>query len=863
MPRRRPRTPASAGTPATPSPTSQTSPQTPTGQDGVVQRKLHDLVATQRYNDAIRLREQALRRQPALQLQPSEADLWCLEGRQAVKQGQRKRAETALHKAIALGLCGEPEYLLARLWLTHGEGRRGLTLLQQAFEEGRLPATHAGAYLKLLLIEGDTETVRQLLRTMPERFQAPQIHWASGVLHLLEGDARQAQRQFGLMAGPATPGDHVMAWKAWAALESGDHAAARQSLAAADAHPACIALSLDQLARSGDRPSAIYSLEQRTLPGRELVLALELLHRLRQRQWRSAGQLLMSEERILLKALPDLGSLRRTLLLLAGQQAVDQESPRDAIRCWRTIVERPQFDPELALRLYPVLDGEGEEEAIQAERLVSQLLSWLRRTAREAPADWPEPKLSTTQARLLCWQIDQLIQSFGGQRRVRACLDQASQLAPEHADVVGRRGMVAMLDEDFASAIPLLQQAIAGGCRSPLAYEMLKDALESSGEEEASEQLQQQHGAQFDDIPALRSPIEEFPIWLDIVTQNDVHDIKQHLSRTSSKTPALQALRVFFDHAIPPQFPDHREKTLIDVGPFTQAWEALLAKLPPAEQVEALTTLLTAMLRFVPLTRKAMVAQIEARQAELEALAADRHAPHFEQTLQGLLLVCGLRYRRIDVLKPRVTPLLRRSSQPDRLVARVVLDLAVLGNPRPWKSIVSEYRIRDRQNPLLALALALVEPKDGYTYSSLRRQAFEQARIQQDSETLAACRREELWDELRERRSSELFLKRRLFSRGGQGDQGLQDLDLRAMLQRLMLEQNLEPLSPLKLELIMPMVESVIETNLEELRAEGGDHQAQHDLAEEMLRELVQMQMNYADRQQRSARGRRRSFMDL
>jgi tetratricopeptide (TPR) repeat protein len=159
MPSRRPPSPAGSG-----------------GKEQSLQRKLADLVARRSYSQAIRLREQALRRQPELELQPGEAQLWCLEGRQALEERQPQRAETALATAMALGLHGEPLYLLARLRLDHGQPEQALALLQEGFEEGTLPKDYAGAYLKMLLLSGRQERVRELIRDQPRRFQAQQIH---------------------------------------------------------------------------------------------------------------------------------------------------------------------------------------------------------------------------------------------------------------------------------------------------------------------------------------------------------------------------------------------------------------------------------------------------------------------------------------------------------------------------------------------------------------------------------------------------------------------------------------------------------------------------------------------------------------
>lgn len=142
------------------------------------QRKISDLVARRQYSQALRVREQALLRHPEWLLSPSEAQLWCLEGRLAMEQQQPKRAETALNRAVALAPGGEALVWLARLRLEAGQPERALALLEEAFVAGQLAAEFSGAYLKLLLLQGREAQVRALIREQPRRFQSQQIHWA-------------------------------------------------------------------------------------------------------------------------------------------------------------------------------------------------------------------------------------------------------------------------------------------------------------------------------------------------------------------------------------------------------------------------------------------------------------------------------------------------------------------------------------------------------------------------------------------------------------------------------------------------------------------------------------------------------------
>jgi hypothetical protein len=720
------------------------------GEDSRLRRKLADLVAKRRYRDALRVREQALRRRPELNLQPSEAQLWCLEGQQAALEGQPKRAEEAFRKAIGLGLAGDPLLGLARLWVQHGQTARALELMGEAFTAGRLPQSHAGAYLKLLFLAGEVEQVRALIRTPAKRFQPHQIQWAAGVLSLLDGDSANARRQFARMAGPPSPGDSGAVWRAWAALEAGDSAAALTALKDQD-HPACAAVALDLAARTGTAPTASLDLRRRDLPCRDQALALILLHHLRQQNLLGAAQLLLNNERALLAVLPDLAKQRRTLLLLAGQQALEREASREALICWRPIVNRPSFDPDLALRLYPLLDESDEDEHNQeAERLVGQLMNWVRRAAQDDPSAWPEPLLSTTRARLHCWQADHAMRLGQGPQAHRA-VEQARQLAPDLPDVIGRHGALTLLNKDDAAAIPLLWQALDGGCRARMVYVVLDQILQQRGENEAWLRLRRQHGASFGLPPPPPDQNGEVPDWLAALSADDVSELAEILEDTSESGAPLDVLRVLLEHLPPPANSTAASsgrrgvKRPLELPAASDCWDALLDPLPPEERVEPLMAILVAIQRFCRRSGKAITSQIALRQAQLERLAAASGSSHGERALRALLLLHGLRLKPSESPDPEVVALLRRAPQPQRTLPLALLDLYLFASTRPWRSLVETLHRQEPDNPLLTLALATMERDTSLAWTLLREKAFEQARRQQDSVALAACRRDQAW----------------------------------------------------------------------------------------------------------------------
>lgn len=742
-------------------PPGQTRPPA-SSEHEALQRKLADLVRQQRYTQAIRLREQTLRRQPDLDLHPSEAHLWRLEGQLAAAEGQIKRAEAALAKAMALGLHGEPEYELARLRLRHSGVKHALEPLHQAYNANTLPVEYAGAYLKLLLLQGEVEQVQQLVRTAPERFQPQQIQWVDGVLSLQANDPAAASRAFQLMVGPASPRDQVGAWRAWAQLEAGHPDAAAAALVTADPKlpkqhrsaqpkgpvlPVGVAVALDLAARDGRRPGELVNLSQPTLPHRELALALELLFHLRQGNLLTAANLLLEQERSLLSAHPALAVLRRPLLLLAGQQALEQDSDEDAIRCWRPLVERNGFDPDLALRLYPLLDRcESTDNNREAERLATLLISWVRRSARDAPNDWPQPLLNRTLARLHCWQADQFM-VLGAQQQARRSVKQAEDLAGDDPEVVGRRGILAGINGDWDAALPLIWQSLDGGCRYVPLYSMLRSWLEMTQQHEELTRLRRTHGPAFDDGLQASEGAGQPPSWLELLGECKPQELADRLERAPQPDAGVRALRLLLEHTSPAKGLG-AAKLNLDVLSLAAPWEDLLATLPAGDRAEAITAALLATHCHCLRRRKAVLSQIEAWHAELEQLATASGSDHSGAAQRAQLMLLSLRLRPGEAFQREARRLLGRTARPERTLALALLDLRQVASTRPWRPIVEELQRQDPQNALLPVALATMEPQLSRLHHQLMERGFGLARQQQDQEALAACHREEQWSNL-------------------------------------------------------------------------------------------------------------------
>lgn len=838
----------------------------PAGDPVALQRKLSDLVARRLYSQALRVREQTLRRHPDWTLSPGEAQLWCLEGRQALEQDQPKRAETAFARSLALAPGGEALLWLARLRLEQAQPQQALALLEEPFHAGQLAPELAGAYLKLLLLQGQVQTVSTLLREQPGRFQSQQMHWAAGVLSLLEGNPAQARRQFERMAAPASPGDHTAVWRAWALRELGDSRAAA-ALNGAD-HPACAALAIDLAACSDEPLDTLLAGSRHHPPPPEKLRALELLRQLRRGNHLQAAELLLSHERLLLYAVPELAALRRPLLLLAGQQALDLEAPEAAIRCWRPIVDRPALDSNLALRLYPLLiEGDDDGDWQEAERLAGLLLSWLRRAARANPDAWPEPLLSTTLARLHCWQADPQIR-LGMRQQARRSVEQARQLAPDLPDVLGCQGLLALMNGSSSGAIPLLLQAIERGCRNGTVFHVLEEALEEEGRQEERQRLLRDHGPRFG---VLESPLAESaadpPLWLVMLSEADALAMANSLSAHPGGTGGgLEALRIFSDHVTAQRSKGSGGEVVVNlrrpdlqVKQASARWDALLAGLPPREQVEALTAMVAATLRFCRRSGRVLEAEIGARLLQLEGHLADGDAATADRALRGLLLLLGLRLKRGERPDAPAARLLRGCHRPEQQLPLALLDLRLLHSTRPWQGMVRELQRQDPDNPLLSLALATMERSFTSPYTRFSEQALEQARRQQDRQALAACRRERAWIEAAFDRELARRRARRLAD-DPLWQKRISQLDPMAMLRGMVEETGMGPTSEAELQRLLPE----FERQLREAFARMGPEEFQRQVMQQVMAERDQeAETQEQERPAPPRPKRRRTFMDL
>ncbi|WP_017301930.1 tetratricopeptide repeat protein [Nodosilinea nodulosa] len=699
-------------------------------------------MAKKQYPQALRKLQQAQKRDPDQGFGITEADIWLQQGQYEYGRAQYAKAEDSFGQALALGLQEDAYYWLSKCYLADNKAAEALELFQSAFDSKTLPKDLGGSYLKLLLLNHQAEQVEDLVKTQAKRFYAPHLHWAKGALALQAGDPKAALTHFKKMGRPASPGDYPPAWEAYAHQTLEDWPAAGRLLGMPSPafgglgfppmgpkHPAVQPLRMALATHSGRRLDDVCDLDQPDLPHRSAAWVLELLYLLRDDNFHDAAHVVLDFPKEVMGDYPELKTLYRPLMLLAGQQALQQQELSCTASFWGGVVDQPEFDPQLAVQLYPVLAA--IEDVRAAQQLVNQLLSWVQKAAKRDSQAWPSERLNATQAKLYCWLADHQM-SLGRYRDAERSVRKAEQLAPDHPEVIGRKGMQLFADDQKQAAIPLLTQALEAGCRFEEVYLALAECLQA--DKEALKSVRRKFGKHFGDT-GVDTEVE-IPAWVEALSFQYYEVMENFVNNHETPTPPLKALQIFLDSA--QDGPSGSQKISLDLEAAVPQWDDLLRSHSPSEQVEILKAIYLVIQQHARRNQKGITAQ-QSRYAE-QIFELIPTVPEANLAYLMLLPLKNPSTKRLDVA---VTAALRRSPQPGNLLAQAQLQLSWFGHNRVLAPLIEEQLRQEPQNPLLLLAKATLYPRSSLEYTTFYDQGFELARRLQDAIALQACREEE------------------------------------------------------------------------------------------------------------------------
>jgi tetratricopeptide (TPR) repeat protein len=716
-------------------------------------------IQQKKYRQAIDEVNRLRRLYPDLVLEVNEAELWLKRGNQEFEQNRLKDAESSFRRAVELGEQGEAHYWLSRCLVAQQRHNDALAVIQPAFEKGSLPKDYRICYLKLLLLNGDFARVQQLVSTQAKQFSAPQLHWARGVLALQAQKPAEALTCFQKIKKPLTPGDLPDAWRAYTQQQAGlwEQSAIALRLPTYNQfrfgsmlpkHPVLAKLCLYQWAVTGKPRLETEKLEVPDPHLQDSIRVCAMLQLIEAENPHDAAHLLLRPRTHFFNQLftlgtsgsgasgfPELDLLRPNLLLLAGQQCVAQGAMDCAEQFFEPLLDEkafrdPAFNPKLAMNGVFVFKANDSDQ--KAQQLLSRLIRWLEEDAKKHPQKWPAVSLKPILAHLHC-KIADCWMNLNRARLAKEALQRAEQIDPQSPEVIGRRGLQAMVENRRKEAVPLLTQALEKGCMFREVYEQLVDVLDEQGDRPAKAEIRRQFGKRFGDLEA---DLEEFPIWNEALSTQRYLAFEAMIQTTKEKHAAVRACRIFIDAVTaPPKTPT--SKVPIDQTAAIAGWEALLSGLAGEDLVETLQTIALAIVLYAK--RDKGIAALATRYM-LQLFELQKTIP---TAILAHLIVLSVKDNNANKLQFPLQHYLANQPQPGNALAELQFKLRRFGIIYSARTIIEKTLEREPQNPLLLLAYATTWQIGSSPYEKFHAQGFELARRLQDAKALQAFRQEQ------------------------------------------------------------------------------------------------------------------------
>lgn len=716
-----------------------------------LEQQIQGLITQKKYVAALQTLQQGLAQNPDQTLTVSEADILLLQGKDDVIKFKHSQAQKALSKALELGLYKDTYYWLAKSLLAQHKATEALELLQTAFGDKTLPKDLGGCYLKLLVLNDKMDVVEALIETQTKRFLMPHIHWARGAVALKSNRPKDALPHFKKAGRPASPDDRLMLWTAFAYQQAGEWAQAANALpmispsyygprfqSSASKHPAQQQMILLQTAHSDRAPSEFFDIDEPTLPERNAAWVLEFLDFIREEDYHEAAHLVLKFPAGALVEYRDLKALRHPLMLLAGEQSRQQQEIDCTATFWSEALAdttEATFDPNLALNLYQALRAVRSHR--KAIKLLTQLITWVKKTAQQNEQAWPPPRLNSILVKLLCWSTDSHA-SLGQHTDVMRILKQVEKIDPNHPEVIARRGLEAFhtrtaRNKSPQKAIELLTQALEAGSDFAEAYETLLEAL--ADDAEATKAIRRKFGKRFGD-GGVDTEVE-MPDWIEALTFESYGVLTETVRDAKKPSAPLKALKIFLEAA--DDEPSSSQKITLNLEKAVPKWEALLAAHSPAVQVEIIKAVYFGVQQHAKRNKKG----IARLQGDYFAKIIELSSQPVPGAVVAHLMLLAVRSLPPERLTIAVAAALGRTAQPANTLASAQLELRRFVNNTTLRPFIQAQLKKEPQNPQLLLAQATLHDRKSREYSTFYDQGFEIARRLQDAAALQAFREED------------------------------------------------------------------------------------------------------------------------
>lgn len=732
---------------------STTAETTPSLTPEAFQHRLDNLLKQQNYRQALDTIKNVRRHQPDLEFTPSEAQIWLLQGQQEFQKQDFKHAEASFRQALELGLTGETHYWIARCLLTQNRLDTALELIKTAFEQKTLPKDFAVCYLKLLFLKDDTATVEQIISTQSKGFSAAQLHWARGVLALQAGQTEEAITSFKKIKRPLTPGDVPQAWLVYTQQRAENWEAASQLLGLRStfwggmpvSQPKYLQksvlqrLALFQRATTGEPPLQPSDTMRGDATTQELLTGLAILQLLERNDPHNAAHALLNLSRRPTQ-LPELNTLRSTLLTLAGQQALEGGEPECSEQFWKPLLNDQPFNPQLAVNLLKAL--ELNESYQEQQRLITRLLKWVEQDAKQHPDQWAGDRVKLTLAQLHCQMADTWV-ALGRPRTALGAVQQAERICPTSPEVLGRQGLIALSEQKLGEGARLLTQAVEQGCQSEEVYKALLMVLDELNQRSTKQEMRRRFGKRFGDLNPEADV--EFEPWLEALYTHSYPFFSRLVQAKTNPDWPMQACQTFLRSVQSP--PNSGGRVSLNQTEAKRDWDSLLKGLSGEEQVPTLQAIVLSIHLFAK-REKGIAALTNQYILQLSNLGTE--VPAAKEAHLVVLAVTAKDPKKLEV---PLRTYLDTVPQPGNALAQVQLQVRRLGWVRNLISYLEAALKQESQNPLLLLARATAYPFSMPQYEQLKQQGFDIARRIQDAKALQAFREEEAYLQLRHAQS--------------------------------------------------------------------------------------------------------------
>jgi len=695
---------------------------------------LQQMLEQKKYRQALEEIKKYQRSHPDIKLKAQEAEIWCLRGQWEFEKKDFKQAEQSLRRSLELAPVKEAFYWQIRCLLQLNQIDTAIKLAKDAFVTEKLSPEENIFYLKLLLLKGEISTVAQLIDQQPHKFSSTHLQWVKGVLNLKQGNTKDALALFQEINSPNTPGDAPAAWVIYTQQISDNFEAAAHSLANHFSKNQEMIifhqLLAYQQAKTGKlitKSPELTSLDKTT---QEAITTLQLWQEVKDENYCSAAQLLLKMERRT-KQYPELASLRANLLILAGQQALNEEKTELAEMFWRTVIAEEPFHPQVAVNLLKV-QRMNDYSHQERQQLLNRFLPWLEKEAKLHPEEWSEIRYKSTVAHLHCLIADNLM-SMERRRAAVKELEKAERILPTFCEAIARRGLIAYIENDSRQAINLLTEALEKGSRFSEAYFALLECCQELNDKQAHNDVRRRFGKYFGDLE-VETEVEVIP-WKDALSAQN-YSIFSCLAQTKDQPdPPLVACRIFADAT--KGVPNSGGKVSLNQAEATKQWDTLLQGLSENDQIPVLQAIAISIHRFAK-REKGIAGLLTKYLQKLDSLSAE----HPDAKI-AYLVTLAVKENNSDKLAKPIAKYLSTIPQPGNALANIQIQARCFGLIQSLVPYLEKYLREEPQNPLLLLAKATTYSVTDPDYIQLKQQGFELARRLQDAQALRAFREEQ------------------------------------------------------------------------------------------------------------------------